>query len=86
MVESGLQASEISPTYGAERERHYQSGSQQVFAMLCGVSQGVQRGGYGGIITGGAECVPAKQFARYAPSRCRSQVHRFRLRDPVCTC
>ncbi len=22
--------------------------------MLCGVSQGVQRGGYGGIITGGA--------------------------------
>ncbi|CAM7289755.1 hypothetical protein KLPMMMO221M1_26420 [Klebsiella pneumoniae] len=30
------------------------SGSQQVFVMLCGVSQGVQRGGYGGIITGGA--------------------------------
>ncbi|MGQ7172499.1 hypothetical protein ACUOCP_44360, partial [Escherichia sp. R-CC3] len=23
------------------------SGSQQVFVMLCGVSQGVQRGGYG---------------------------------------
>ncbi len=50
--------------------------------MLCGVSQGVQPA-----VTAASSRVArmrsSEAICRYAPSRCRSQVHRFRLRDPV---
>ena len=52
-VESGFQRIG-NFTQGGANASSINSGSQQVFVMLCGVSQGVQRGGYGGIITGGA--------------------------------
>ncbi len=47
--------------------------------MLCGVSQG-----FNAAVTAASSRVArmrsSEAFARYAPSRCRSQVHRFRLR------